>query len=74
LLIFGDDAAGIYQAQVAATPGSLAIEAVAGDAGLVPHNGPTTANDAVKERGFAHVGTAYDGEGRRSGSRPLFYL
>jgi hypothetical protein len=69
--VVGDDAAGIHQAEAAASPVEFAIDAVAGDAGLVTDNGAATAGEAVEEGGFAHVGPADDGdEGESLGAGP----
>ena len=43
-------------------PFGVAVEAVAGDAGLVADDGAARAHDAVEQRGLADVGAADDGE------------
>ena len=63
IFFFGKDAAGVDDAQVAAFPLRVAVEAVAGDAGLVADDGAARAHDAVEERGLAYVGAAHDGDG-----------
>ena len=45
-----------------ASPVGLAVEAVAGDAGLVADDGAARTDEPVKERGLADVGAADDGD------------
>ena len=63
IFFFGENASGVDDAQVAAFPLRVAVEAVASDAGLVADDGAARAYDAVKERGLANVGAADDGYG-----------
>ena len=67
IFFFGEDAAGVDDAQVAAFPFGVAVEAVAGDAGFVADDGAARAYDAVEERGLADVGAAHDGDGGDAG-------
>ena len=63
-----DDAAGVNDLQGAAAPFGSAIDAVAGDAGLVGDDGAARAGETVEERGLAHVGApTITRDGRRSG-------
>ena len=68
IFVFGKDAAGVDDAQVASAPLRLAVEAVARDAGFVADNGAPRSDQAVEQRGFAHVGAAHDGDGGMRGS------
>ena len=63
--VVGHDAAGVDQAKLPAGPIVLAIDAVAGDAGLVPNNGSAALGEPIEERGFAHVGPAHNGHQRQ---------
>ncbi len=63
--VVGHDATGIDQTRLAALPLDLAVDAVAGDAGLVADDGAAGAGEAVEERALAHVGAAADGEQRQ---------
>ena len=67
IFFFGEDAAGVDDAQLAAFPFGIAVEAVAGDAGFVADNGAARAHDAVEERGLADIGAADDGDGGNAG-------
>ena len=68
-VVVGDDAAGVDDAGVAAHPLDLAVDAVAGDAGLVADDGAAGAGEAVEEGGLADVGAAADGDQREGGRR-----
>ena len=69
--VVGDNAAGVHEAEAAASPLVFAIDAVAGDAGFIADDGATAAGEAIEEGGFAHVWTSYDGdEGKRVGAGP----
>ncbi len=57
-----DDAAGVDEARGASGPFDFAVDAVAGDAGLVADDGAAAAGEAIEERGLADVGAAADGE------------
>ncbi len=57
-LVVGDDAAGVDQAGLVGLPVDEAVDAVAGDAGLVADDGAAGAGEAVEEGGFADVGAA----------------
>src|SRR5581483_11204128 len=61
--VIGNDAAGVDDAEVASAPLGFAVEAVAGDAGLIADDGAAASNDAVEERGLADVGASDDGDG-----------
>src|ERR1700691_6318783 len=67
VLIFGKDAAGVDDADAASTPLRIAIEAVAGNAGLVADEGSPGPNNAVEQRGLSYVRSAHDGERRNAG-------
>ncbi len=60
--VVGDDAAGVDDAGVAPDPLDLAVDAVAGDAGLVADDGAAGAGEAIEEGGLADVGAAADGD------------
>ena len=68
VFVFGENAAGIHDAQMASAPFGLAVEPVARDAGFVADNGAPRADQPVEERGFADVGAAHDGDGGHAGS------
>ncbi len=63
--VVGNDAAGIHQASEAAVPADLAIDAVAGDAGLIADDGAAAAGESVEEGGLADVGAADDDQDRQ---------
>ena len=73
-LFFGNNAAGIDDAQAAPAPFGLAVEPVAGDAGFVADDGAPRSHQPVEERGFADVGTAHDGERGNAALRPATSL
>ncbi len=62
--VVGDDAAGVYEARVGSHPLDEAVDAVAGDAGLVADDGAARTGEAIEERRLADVGTAADGDER----------
>ena len=61
-LVVGNDAAGIDHAQLLAGPFHLAVDAVAGDAGLVADDGAPRSDQPVEQRGLADVGAADNGQ------------
>ncbi len=61
-LVVRYDTAGIDDFQRPAAPLGLAVDAVAGDAGLVGDDGAARAGQTVEESGLAHVGAADDDE------------
>ena len=61
-LVVGKDAARIHDFQRAAAPVGFAIDAVAGDAGLVGDNRAARTGQAVEERRLAHIGPSHDDE------------
>ena len=63
--IVGHDAARVDQPKSPAGPLVFAVDAVAGDAGLVAHNGAAAVRQPVEERGFAHIGPAHNGHQRQ---------
>ena len=66
--VVGDDAAGVDQAGGGGLPLDEAVDAVAGDSGLVADDGAARASEAIEERRLADVGAAADGdEGERAG-------
>ena len=67
IFFFGENAAGVDDAQVTVFPFGVAVEAVAGDAGFIADDGAARAHDAVEERGLADVGASYDGDGGDAG-------
>src|SRR6202167_2889986 len=67
VLIFGKDAAGVDDADAASTPLRIAIEAVAGNAGLVADACSPGSHNAVEQRGLSYVRSAHDGERRNAG-------
>ena len=56
----GFDTAGIHQAELAAVPIGLSINAVTGDTGSILHDGEAPADDLVEQHGLAHVGPSDD--------------
>ena len=62
IFFFRKNAARVDDAQPAAFPFGVAVEAVAGDAGFVADNGAARAYDAIEERGLAYVGASHDGD------------
>ena len=60
--VVGDDAAGVDDARVGGLPLDLAVDAVAGDAGLVADDGAARAGEAIEEGGLTYVGAAADGD------------
>ena len=52
---------------VRARQAALGDQPVAGDAGLIVNDGNLTAREPVKQRGFADVRAAHDGDGRQDG-------
>jgi len=66
LLVFRQDAAGIDHAETAPKPIGVGVKAVASDARLVADDGPARADNAVEQRGLAHVWPADDGQQARS--------
>ena len=67
LRIVGNDAAGVDEAIAAAGPFIFAVDAVAGDAGLIADDRSPTPGEAIEERGFADVGAADDSNERQRG-------
>ena len=67
IFVFGKDAAGVDDAQLASAPFRFAVEAVARDAGLVADNGAPRAHQPIEQRGFADVGAAHDGDRGNAG-------
>ena len=59
-LIIGDNSPGINDAQALSPPLGFSVQPVASDAGFIANNSPPRADDTVKQRGFADVGTADD--------------
>ena len=55
--------AGTGTGKTLAAPLGVAVEAVAGDAGLVADNGAAGSDNAVEEGGLADIGASHDGEG-----------
>src|SRR5580692_3669840 len=62
-MVIRDDAARIDNAQLAPAPLCFAVEPVASDAGFVADNGAPRSDDAVEQRGLAHVGAPHDSKG-----------
>ena len=60
--VVGDDAAGVNETRGAAGPIDFAIDAIAGDTGLVADDGAPAAGEAIEEGGLADVGPPADGE------------
>ena len=70
LLRRGIEAAGVDDGRLPALERHLAVQAIAGDAGHVAHEGAPLAHQPVEQRGLADVGTADDsddGPGDRGG-------
>ena len=61
-VVVGDDTTSIDKAGGAALPADFAVDAIAGDAGLVADDGAARAGEAIEEGGFAYVGAAADGD------------
>ena len=70
-IVVGDDAAGIDRRGRCGPASDFAVDAVAGDAGLVADDGAARAGEAIEEGGFADVGASHDRDhwpfGRPSG-------
>ena len=60
--IVGNNAAGVDDLERVAAPIGFAVDAVAGDAGLVGDDGAARAGQAIEERGLADVRAADDHE------------
>src|ERR1700736_5051222 len=58
--VVGNHSAGIDNFHGAATPFGFAIDAIAGDAGLVGDDGASRAGKSIEERGFADIRAAYN--------------
>ena len=67
-----DDAAGVDDFDLVAAPFGFAVDAIAGDAGLVGDDGAARSGQAIEERGLAHVGAA-DNDERWKFLRHVFY-
>jgi hypothetical protein len=67
IFVLGNNPAGVNDANVAAAPFGVSVEAVARDAGFVTDDGATRPYDAVEQCGLAYVGPAHDGERGNSG-------
>ena len=65
-LVVGEECRRYRRGARCARPIRPAVDAVAGDAGLIADDGAARAGEAVEERGLAHVGTADDGDERPS--------
>ncbi len=63
--VIGDESAGVHNFEVAIAPGGGAVDAIAGDAGLVGDDGAARAGEAVEERGLADVGPADNDQQRQ---------
>ena len=66
LRVIGQDAAGIDHPRMAAGPLDLAIDPVPGDARFIAHDRAAGTGETVEESGFAHIGTADDGQNGQS--------
>ena len=60
--VVGDDAAGVDEARGGGLPLDEAVDAVAGDSGLVADDGAAGTGEAIEEGGLADVGAAADGD------------
>ncbi len=58
-----DDAAGIDQLEFPAAVLGLSVDAVAGNAGLIAHNGAARAQDRVEKGRLTDVGSSNDDDG-----------
>ena len=63
----GNDAAGVDNLEGSPVPSSRAIDAIAGDAGLIGNDRSALADEAVEERRLANIGPADDGDQRKCG-------
>ncbi len=59
---FGLDAAGVHQNEGLSAPFCVTVNAVAGDAGGVLHDGVPLFGNAVEQQGFAHIGPTDHGD------------
>ena len=66
-LVLGKNTSGIDHASALSQPLDLPVNAVAGDARLVPDNRPPRAGQAIEEAGLADVGPSNNGNERRAG-------
>ena len=64
-VIVKDEAAGVDDAEGAIPPEAFLVSAVAGDPGLVMHDGFPAATQPVDQGGLAHVGAPKDGDDRK---------
>src|SRR5271169_1206116 len=55
VFVFGKNSAGVDNAEVSPPPLSVAVEAIARDAGFVANDGAPRTDDAVEQRGLAYV-------------------
>jgi hypothetical protein len=61
VFVVGEDAARIHHPELVAAPFHLAIEAVAGDAGLVADDGAPRSGQMIEQRRFADVRASDNG-------------
>ncbi len=66
--VVGHHTSGVDQAGTLALPLHFAVDAVAGDAGLVTHDGAAAVRQPVEERRLAHIRPPADRDQRQSGS------
>jgi hypothetical protein len=66
VLVFRQDAAGIDHAETVSGPVGFGVKAVARNARLVADDSPARSDNAVKQRGLAHVRAADNGQQRKS--------
>src|SRR5207249_1253375 len=70
-LFVRNDSAGVDDFQSLAAPFGFAVNAVAGDAGLIGDDGAARAGQAIEERRLAHVGAADDDQRWQARSHEL---
>jgi len=65
VISLGNDYAGVDQTQVTSAQFCFLLKTVSRDSWLVADDRAAATHKAIEKRGFAHVGPANDGNGRR---------
>src|ERR1700677_3462497 len=67
IFVFGNNSAGVDDADATTTPLRVAIEPVASNARFIAHDRTARTDDAVEQRGLAYIRPAHDGQRRNAG-------
>src|SRR5271165_454431 len=67
IFVFRQNPTSVDNANAAAAPLRIAVEAVARDPWLVANDSAARSDDAVEQRGFAYIRSAHDGQRRYAG-------